>query len=264
MAIKIAAAASLINGLPQIISAFNGQGGIYEEIEVCVPWYASSGALARRIIGTQFPKIFPDIFIAASEDAMDLVANFSVPNPPPSSLVSNREDIIGNTLVIVKNANAGGLTLAGNSFGAVNSGNAALSGVHIWIANPDAPDYVPAGIYAREAFKLYTPDANHWDYVFGKATSEGTLGSDVQKTLDGVVTDPGPAIGVVYNSDAKNECSVTIIAVADPPINDSIIYPAAQIYRSGQDDGEIEAFLEFLDSPTAQGILLSKGFRELN
>ena len=193
MAYEIAAAASMENGLPDVITAFKTSNPNYAGINFNV-LYGSSGFLARQIIGTQVPQIFPDIFISASEEAMNVVAS------SPSPGLADRQNIIGNTLVICKNTAAGGLTIS--SFEAVTSSNVALIGVRIWLANPYWPDYVPAGRYAQDAFLLYKPDAEHWDYVIGKALNANTLRPDVQFTVKGVAGDEYSAIGVVYNSDA--------------------------------------------------------------
>lgn len=252
--IKIAAAASLRNGLPEIITAFKGTSAGHESITFDV-LYGSSGYLARQIIGTQLPQIFPDIFLSASEEAMNLVVN------APSPTVANCFNFIRNTLVIVKNAAAGNLTIS--TFENVNSNNNALSGVRIWLANPFCPDYVPAGIYAKQAFLLYTPQSQHWDYVIGKAINANTLRPDVQATVNGVAADTFSAIGVVYNSDSEGQPNVTTITEGPVAINDTILYPAAQIIQSSQDEGNIDDFLAFLTNPAASSILLGKGFRSL-
>jgi molybdate transport system substrate-binding protein len=255
MAIKIAAAASLVNGLSDVITAFNNIPD-YSGITVTVPWYGSSGYLARQIIGAEgYDTIDPDVFISASQGAMDVVQNANKMAP------NTRFDFIANRLVIMRNNSASGVNV--NSFPDVNPDNATLTSAHIWIANPYEPDFVPAGIYTETAFKA----VEHWGYVYGKAllATPSTIGADVQITLAGVKNDALPAIGVVYNSDAVNEPAVTIIAYADPAIDNTILYPAAQVTQDSQDTDEIDAFLAFLDEQNnaARNILIAKGFRSL-
>jgi molybdate transport system substrate-binding protein len=255
MAIKIAAAASLVNGLGDVIAAFK-EIPAYEDYDVTVPWYGSSGNLARRILGLPgYDPIDPDVFISASEGAMDVVENGG------KMAAGTRFDFIANRLVIIRNSNASSVEVS--QFSDVSPNNATLANAHIWIANPYEPDFVPAGIYSESAFKA----VEHWGYVYGKAllANPSTIAPDVQLTLAGVSGDGSPAIGVVYNSDAVNEPAVTIIADAGPAINNTIIYPAAQISQTSQDDDEISNFLAFLDNPdnVARDIFIAKGFRSL-
>jgi molybdenum ABC transporter molybdate-binding protein len=273
MAITIAAAASLVNGLEDndsgkswLIQAFKQSSPAYAGRDVTVPWYGSSGALARQI---QAGAINPDIFIAASKEAMDYAQNCSPDNQPgDTNMVTpdTRFDFIGNTLVIFKNNAGSGLLV--NSFADVNSINfpqavpPATPINHIWIANPGAPDYVPAGQYAQDAFTF----VETWSDVIAKVNADTTMASDVQATLRSCLLDNLPAIGVVYNSDALG-ASRTVAAVAPPEINTTIIYPAAQINRIGQNVSEISDFLTFLKTPTAIDILTNAvtgyGYREL-
>ncbi|MDR1378282.1 MAG: molybdate ABC transporter substrate-binding protein [Synergistaceae bacterium] len=259
MAVNIAAAASLTNGLDDVIAEFKKDMQYQDTVFTVI--YGSSGALARQIIGTSgYTPIYPDVFISASEGAMDVVNN-------AGKLANNtRFDWVGNSLVIVRNNISGQPYPVINNFGDVAQSTANMATTHIWLPNPYDPDFVPAGIYAETTFKQYTPDAKHWDYVFAKATSDETVAQDVQYTLNGVLSDGSPAIGVVYNSDAKG-ADLTPIVTAPTSINLTIIYPAAQVTQSLQDTGTIGAFLEFLNTDSTREILTDStkgyGFRLL-
>jgi ABC-type molybdate transport system substrate-binding protein len=75
--IKIAAAASLKNGLDDVINAFH-EDPENEGICVTVPWYGSSGYLARQIICEEdYSPIHPDIFISASSSS-DVARNILI------------------------------------------------------------------------------------------------------------------------------------------------------------------------------------------
>jgi molybdenum ABC transporter molybdate-binding protein len=250
MAIKIAAAASLINGLPEVITQFHTVAE-YEDIEVTVPWYGSSGAIARQIVaGT----IDPDIFIAASEEAMDVAENGSM------VVSSTRFDFVANSLELIEKTTASG-SLVGiiTSFADVNASQVP-AGTKLWLANPYEPDFVPAGIYAEAAFK----EVSHWGYAYGKAWDENTLKEDVQETLSGIITGPSPSMGVVYHSDAQGAgTDVTHLAYASVTVSNSIIYPAAELTNAlshGVTD-EVAAFLPFLQSNP--DIFYNNGFREI-
>jgi molybdate transport system substrate-binding protein len=258
MAITIAAAASLINGLPTAITNFKDSDPEYENVEFNVT-YGSSGALARQIVAGTLPA---DIFISASVEAMDVADN-------AGKIVSgSRQNWIANTLELIeKTTTSGSYVGIITSYGDVNP-TMGLSTTHIWLPNPYFPDYVPAGIYSEAAFRTYTPNSDHWGYAFGKAVYENTVRQDVQYTLNGIVADPYPAIGSVYHSDALGAgAAVTHLAYAPLSVNNDIIYPAARVIQTPQ-DAVAAAFLAFLYTEDARNIFTDPntgtGFRPLN
>jgi molybdate transport system substrate-binding protein len=112
MAVKIAATASLINGLPTVIDNFLLDN---PDVEFDAVSYGSSGALARQIVDGTLPA---DVFISASEEAMDVAQN-------GGKVVSgSRFDFVANYLVIVKNNIVGATYPVITSFTNVNSGTA--------------------------------------------------------------------------------------------------------------------------------------------
>jgi len=276
--VRIAAAASLVNGLQDVINAFQASDDNYENIEFEVA-YGSSGLIANELIanagsvyvnnGTVVPvppssgELVPiDIFLSASQEAMNVVTDplqgipliVGTPNP----------NFIANTLVIVKNNK---LT-AGNGithFVDVSSATVPSSpapGKHIWIAEPYGLYDVPAGRRAEEAFTF----VGRWAFVDSKTSGDGTRGTDVQDTLAKTIADLLPTIGVVYHSDAVNPPATggaaTIIANdANPIVNNKILYQAAQILHPSQ-DAAVVPFVLYLTSYTARGIFLGKGFRD--
>jgi molybdate transport system substrate-binding protein len=253
MAVKIAAAASLVNGLDDTIAAFKDNYPIYANVLFDVT-YGSSGALARQIVNE---TLMADVFISASEEAMDYVET-------NNKMVSGtRFDFVANRLVIAKNNISGATYPAITSFENVKPTTGNMASTHIWLPNPYYPDYVPAGIYAEATFRLYLPNADHWGYAFGRAVYENTVRQDVQYTLNGVIGDAFPAIGVVYNSDAVGAgSSVSIIATAPNSINNTIIYPAARISQETQ-DAAAAAFLAYINDDAVRQIFIDNGFRSL-
>ncbi|MCL2256619.1 MAG: molybdate ABC transporter substrate-binding protein [Candidatus Bathyarchaeota archaeon] len=251
--ITIAAAASLKNGLPDLITAFQLTGNTATVIK-----YGGSIALAEEI---KTGDITPDVFLAASEDALDAAGSAKVDN-------TTKDSFIANSLVLIKNI-TGKTALTGvTSFGTVTSGN--IGSGHIWIADPDL---APAGEYAKDAFTR----TSNWSYIWDKVKpgADNTLGSDVQDTLTKLVADdnkptPIPAVGVVYRSDYKNPPSIPLsnaffVNYAPYDTNVQIIYYAAALKNTlGDIKPEAASFVSFLVANATTYFTVVKGFRATN
>ena len=225
--------------------------------------YDSSGYLAQLILNPQGVAL-PDVFVSAATDPMDdLVA--------AGKVASQYAKILRNSLVLIKKRSVA-LPVTIVNFGQVTAAN--TNGVGIYIANPASPDLVPAGIYAQQAFTY-----------FGSAVANFAMGSnntngmtDVTKVLAAVGGASGPAIGVVYATDAvssdvatnpqppvPNSNLVEIIAVAPYSVNDDIIYPAAALTGlSSTQAAAAQAFVNFLASPAALPSFIKWGFIPYN
>jgi len=236
--VKIAAAASLADAL------HNMEDELLElDIEEVEIFEGSSGYIVDRITGTLEPRIYPHIFMSAATYPMgDLIAAGYVS-------AANVTNLLGNDLVLIKNKNHA-LPVAISSFGEVTAANTA--GVSIYIPQPYGNYNVPAGRYARDAFTI----AGNWDnFVNNPVHFQDPDGNDifnVRRALELVAESDGPAIGVVYRTDAMANDNVEIIAVADQSVNDSIIYPLAPINQERLPAGErvpqelVNDFVNFL------------------
>ncbi|MDR2699371.1 MAG: substrate-binding domain-containing protein [Nitrososphaerota archaeon] len=265
--IKVAAAASLKNGLDDIIADFEGSTGNTVSVD-----YAGFYALADII--TTIGNTTYDIYLAASDEndlkGMKKVSNAGKILPYGSSTIPTNYPFlfIANDLVLIRNSK--GTFLGVNSFGTVNSTTVGI-GQHIWIANIEK---APAGEYAKAAFNLTNPSS--WNYLYGKAGNDVTIGDDVQKTLEGVVVDNDiknkQALGVVYNSDYLNLPSVPgtktfLINYAPASVNTTVKYSVAVLINADTPHGvkaEAEAFVSLLRDVQNQNFLQTKGFRLLD
>ncbi|MCL2135751.1 MAG: substrate-binding domain-containing protein [Candidatus Bathyarchaeota archaeon] len=265
--IKIAAAASLKNGLDDAITAFKATDPTgYANLcfDVC---YAGSYTLANKTVDDCVPY---DIYLAASDEndhkGMGKVVDAC---KVETNVTPNPRNFIANSLVLIKNV-PGNTTLTGvTSFETVTSSN--ISCGHIWIADPDL---APAGEYAKDAFIR----TNNWDYVWNKVkpSADDTLGSDVQDTLCKLIADgnkptPIPAVGVVYRSDYLNcpsipLCNTFFVNYAPQLTNEKIIYSAAVLTNATGHGVKCVAgqFVNFLaTNVAATNAFTVKGFRTL-
>ena len=251
--INLAVAASLVNGLPQAIAAFQttpaGSGATFTIM------YGGSDALAGLIVNPN--NDYFDVFLSAGQPAVTTVQNAGMVE---TSVSPNPQNFIANTLVIVKNSLASSITI--NTFADVNAGNFPLitpATAHIWIANPSL---APAGQYAQMAFS--DPTINTWSsVVYPKVIADGTMGSDVQVTLNSCLDDTLPAIAVVYLSDAVGK-GLTASAVAPKNVNTQIVYPGA-VLTNAANHGVVsaaQAFVTFLAADNGTNYFTTtKGFR---
>ena len=257
--INLAAAASLVNGLEDAITAFKNSDSEYDDVDfICK--YDGSYTLANAIAnGTDLTS---DLFLAAAQDAM---LNSRIPGIEVKIVIATKDDFIGNSLVLIKNkkgvANLTNIT----SFETLTLAN--LGSGHAWIANPDN---APAGKYAKDAIELTTSTGN-WGALLVKASNEGTLGSNVQTTLAGLLANTNPAVGLVYNSDYKNSPSIPdtnafFVAYAPQSVNDNIIYPAAVLTNAASHgvDTIAAAFVTFLKNYADTYFTVAMGYTSLN
>lgn len=85
--------------------------------------------------------------------------------------------------------------------------------------------------------------------------------SNVRQVLDWVASGNIP-YGIVYATDAAIEEDVKVQAVADPSLYDQVVYQAAVIAASDNEEAA-EAFLEFLQSDTAKQLFEKYGFETI-
>lgn len=173
--------------------------------------YDDSSYMAADIIAG---KISPDVVIpAAMYPVEDLIAVDKVKPALVQPFLSNR-------LVLIQKVGSAFSNIT--SFKYLNEQNFDPSKAKIYIANPDEPVNIPAGRYTHTVFDY---DGN-WDFVNGNAQK---LNNTVD-VLNAVATSTGPAVGIVYFSDAiSRPDEVSIIGLAPEFINKQIVYPIARL-----------------------------------
>lgn len=219
------AASSMASALSQIAQKYQQETGA----EVTLS-FGSSSALARQLVyGAP-----ADIFISANQKWMDYaVKENSIDEKSLSPWLKN-------TLVVVSsqpqlkpiNLNAQEiLEVVGET--------------RLAIANPQ---YVPAGIYAKEALET----KGIWQALQGKMA----FSNSVRATL-ALVEREEAQLGIVYFTDAKASSKVSIVAIISPQTHGNIVFPKAmtKVAKKGT-----ERFFAYLDSSSAKHILTTNGF----
>ena len=245
--LTIATAASVNAALTDMIPAIKTACSV-TDVNI-IP--ASSGLLADQIaVGT----IKPDIFFSAAIEPMNQLVGVNM-------VVGTSKNLLRNNLVLIKNRANGPHNII--SFQQVNATNAA--GVDIFIGQPEFTFKVPAGRYARAAFQYF----GNWTWL--STTPPTTFEETVTAVLNAVAgSTTNPAIGAVYFTDAaafwvtnpSGTNPVEIIAIAPSAVNDTIIYPVAQI-GSGANQTAASAFMTFVQdqqNPVAMNYFLKWGF----
>ncbi|WP_331252156.1 molybdate ABC transporter substrate-binding protein [Ruegeria lacuscaerulensis] len=224
--VLVFAAASLKNALDEIAIQYEDATG--QEVTVS---YAASSVLARQI-QQGAPA---DLFISANAEWMDVLQEGSLIAP------GSRVDLLGNRLVLI-----GGPTVPGlNGFAVETDLLAALEDGHLAMALVDA---VPAGIYGKAALT----NLGLWDDVQGKVAQTDNVRAALALVAAGAVP-----LGVVYRSDATVEDRARVMATFPDDLHPPIIYPAALTAIAGS---KAKAFLDHLQSPTAQAVFERQGF----
>jgi molybdate transport system substrate-binding protein len=190
--------------------------------------FGSSGTLAREI--EQGAPV--DVFISAAAKPMDDLEGKGL------ITTGTRENLLHNSLVLIAPLDS---KLQG--FEGLNDRSTRL------IAVGD-PASVPAGQYAQQAL-----NALHlYDQVKGKLV----LGEDVRQVLTYVETGNADA-GFVYATDAQVSRLVRVVAIAPESAHDPIVYPAA-VVKTSENQEEARSFVEFLRTSEAKDIFTKHGY----
>ncbi|HEX2725671.1 MAG TPA: molybdate ABC transporter substrate-binding protein, partial [Beijerinckiaceae bacterium] len=197
--------------------------------------YAASSALARQI-EQGAPA---DLFVSADLNWMDYLQARELIKP------ESRRNLVGNRLALV--APASRRDAIKLEPGALAN---ALGGGRLAIAQVAS---VPAGKYGKAALE----HLGLWGEVAGRlAESE-----NVRAALTFVARGEAP-LGIVYESDAKVEPGVKVVARFPETSHPPIVYPAALIRTSARPDAA--RFLETLRMPASAAILAREGFVPLD
>jgi molybdate transport system substrate-binding protein len=223
--LTVFAAASLKNALDDISAKWKEGGG-----GTVAASYASSSTLAKQI-EQGAPA---DVFVSADQQWMDYVDK--------KSLVEKPHDLLGNRLVLIA-AKDNPLTLK------IEPGlklSEILADGKLAVGDPSN---VPAGIYAKEALTRL----KMWESIEPKLAPA----ADVRAALTLVSRGEAP-LGIVYETDAKVDPKVRIVAVFPDDSHKPIVYPVAVVKTSK--NPHAGKFVTYLSDPAAQEIFVKYGF----
>ena len=225
------AAASLKESLDAVNVAWAQQGGTKAVVS-----YAASSALAKQIEGGAPAQVF----ISADLEWMDYVEKKGLIQS------ASRKNLFGNKLVLIA-------PLASKAQATIAPGFplAQLLGPSGRLALGD-PQHVPAGKYAHSALEKL----GVWDSVANRIAAA----ESVRAALNFVAREEAP-LGIVYETDAKAEPRVKVIATFGAGLHPPVIYPAAILAGAKP---LAAAYLAFLSSPQAKAVFQRYGFTPLN
>ncbi len=197
--------------------------------------YAASSTLARQVEAGA-PA---DLFVSADSDWMDYVAMKGLIDP------ASRRDLVTNSLALIAPRSSKialraelGMPLA-----------AALGTGRLSMAGPE----VPAGRYGRAALQ----SLGVWDSVSGRLA----LADNVRGALMFVSRGEAP-LGIVYDTDAKADPGVRIVAMFPSGSHPKIVYPGAMLKSSR--NPAAARFMAFLKTPAGAAIFRRDGFVPLS
>jgi molybdate transport system substrate-binding protein len=223
--VKVFAAASLMDVLKDVASAYSKQGG-----DKITPNFGASSALARQI-QEGAPA---DIFFSADEAKMDWLQENGL------IATETRRNCLSNSLVIV--------VAAENSLSVTSPKDLADPKVkRIAMGDPKA---VPIGVYARE----YLEGLHLWDSVRKKVVPT----ENVRAALAAVEAGNADA-SIVYKTDAAISRKVKIVFEVPLGEGPRITYPVAMIKGAAAPEAA-RKFLAFLGSEKAAAIFRHSGF----
>jgi molybdate transport system substrate-binding protein len=226
--ILVFAAASLTNVLDEVGAAYTQQTRQTVKFS-----YAASSALARQLeAGAR-----ADVFFSADLEWMDYVQARGLIDR------TTRRNVLGNRLALVAPAdNKIDLQIAPGFGLAAALGNGRL-------ATGD-PESVPVGKYARSALM----SLGVWNDVADKLVRA----DNVRSALAFIARGETP-LGIVYETDAKIEQRVRVVAFFPADSHPPIVYPVAV---TAQARPAARQFVEFLQSAPAQESFKKYGFQE--
>ena len=227
-AVTVYAAASTTNAVTDIGRLF-----AEKKMGVIKTSFASSSTLAVQIENGAPASIF----ISANKKWMDYLEKKKRIDP------ATRTDLLGNRIVLIAPADSktGNVTLKAGFDLSGLLGNSMLA-----MGNPD---YVPAGIYGKQALE----HLGVWKRVRDRIAGA----KDVRAAL--ALVERGEAsLGVVYATDAAITGKVRVIGTFPENSHPPIVYPVAMV--AGNETPGAKRFLEFLKTSAARAIFEKYGF----
>ena len=228
--LTVFAAASMKNALDDVDAAYSAKSGVK-----VVASYAASSALAK-----QLEQGAPaDIFISADTDWMDYSSGKKTVND------ATRINLLGNKIVLIapKDSKIDNVTIARGFDLAKLAGDGR-------IATGDVTA-VPVGKYAKAALEKL----GAWQ----AAEPKFAMAESVRAAL-ALVARGEAVLGIVYETDARVEPSVKIIAAFPADSHLAIVYPVASTATAKADAA---GYLAFLRSEAAKSIFEKYGFTYL-
>ncbi|MCX6938897.1 MAG: molybdate ABC transporter substrate-binding protein [Verrucomicrobia bacterium] len=223
--LRVFAAASLADALGEIGRDYTTSSGDQVLLNL-----AASSALARQLK----EGASADVFFSADEARMDELARAGL------LATATRRTLLGNTLVVVVNAERGAPVAAA----------ADLAGGTIRRLALAEPTTVPAGIYA----KAWLERAGLWPAVEKKVV--GT--ENVRACLAAVEAGNADA-GIVYKTDALISKKVKIAFEVRAAEGPKIAYPVAVLLGARQREAA-RRFVDYLASPKSAAVFIKHGF----
>lgn len=227
--LTVLAAASLKDVMDAQGQAFAKAGGPSVRFS-----YAASSALARQIEAGA-PA---DLFISADSDWMDYVAQRRLIDP------ASRRDLVTNHLALIAPKDSTVALKAARGMPLAQ----ALGGGRLSMAGPD----VPAGRYGRAALERLG--------VWASVQDRLVQADNVRAALVFVSRGEAP-LGIVYDTDAKADPGVRIVALFPDDSHPRIVYPAAVL--SASTNPAARRFMAFLRTPAAAATFRRYGFSPL-
>lgn len=228
--VTVFAAASLKNALDAIAAEYRKETG--QRVSVS---YAASSALARQI-EQGAPA---DLFISADLDWMDYLEQGNLIKP------ETRRNLLGNTIVLIAPADrAKSVELKpGALAAALAQGRLAMAAVAS----------VPAGRYGKAALE----NLGLWHEVAGRIAEA----ENVRAALTFVSRGEAP-LGIVYETDARAEPKVAVVARFPGTSHSPIVYPAA--LTASSKSASAFRFLAALHDTKSAAIFAREGFVPLD
>jgi molybdate transport system substrate-binding protein len=225
--LTVFAAASMKNALDDVNKAFAGK----EQIKVTASYAASSALIKQIEAGAP-----ADVFISADLDWMKYGLEKKAIKP------GSDFQLLGNRLVLIapKDSKTSDVKIAPgfDIVGAAGGGRIATGDVRA----------VPVGKYARAALEKLG--------VWNRAEAHMAMAENVRAALALVGRGEAP-LGIVYETDAKVEPNVKIVAAFPQEFYPPVIYPAGLTVNAKP---EAAKYLAFLRSDAAKAILERYGF----
>jgi molybdate transport system substrate-binding protein len=207
--VTVYAAASLTNALTELAAAFQRDTGTAVKTS-----FAASGTLAKQIEA----KAPADLFISADSKWVDYLDGKGKIDH------DSRVDLLGNELVLIvpKGKNFKVQMEKGFAFAKAFEDNLCTG----------ETESVPVGVYAKEALT----SLGWWNDI--KYRIVGT--DDVRGALD--LVQRGECAGIVYESDAKGNSKIDLVAPFPVSSHKPIVYPMVLVTQAG----DARAFYDFL------------------
>jgi molybdate transport system substrate-binding protein len=228
--ITVFAAASLKNALDAVAAGYERETGRRVSIS-----YAASSALAKQI-EQGAPA---DLFVSADLDWMDYLQERGLVRR------ETRRSLVGNRLVLVAPAESPApvALTPGSLAAALGRGRLAIAAVAA----------VPAGKYGKAALE----NLGLWREVAGRLAQA----ENVRAALAFVARGEAP-LGIVYETDARAEPDVAVVARFPETSHPAIVYPVA--ITAASQSPHANAFLDALRNPRHAAIFAREGFRPLD